>query len=86
MGVLLSELFLNILLLFDLFAILFELSLQIVNFTNKLSFFVISKGLVLLLKQELLLLFEHDDFLVILFFNFRDQFVLHVYLLFGHLL
>jgi hypothetical protein len=39
-----------------------------------------------LFKEDFFLFFEDGDFLVILFFHFRDEFVLHVDLFFGHLL
>ncbi len=81
-----GKLFFDIFLLLDFFSVVFEFSFEGINFGDELGFFVVGQSLIFLFKEDFFLFFKDGDFLVILFFHFGDEFVLHVDLFFGHLL
>ncbi len=78
--------FFDIFLFLDFFSVVFEFGFEGIDFGDEFVFFVVGKGLIFLFEEEFFLFFEDGDFLVVLFLHFGDEFVLHVDLLFGHLL
>lgn len=85
MGSLERELFFDIFLLFNFFSVVFELGFKIIDFGDEFGFFVVAQSLVFLFEEVFLFFLEKRYFLMVLFFHFRDEFVLHVDLFFGHL-